>query len=149
MKGGFYIVSMNLHLTTYLSKHPKYKLVFDLSSSLDVESIDTGVFLANALKRCAQEDHLDLCANDVVRKMIGECTHTHPHYGRYVALSNIAILFEPALSLNLETIIEQISKDILLIIQAEGVVENSCFYFLSRQYNLSIDLNNLDYTTID
>lgn len=140
---------MNGHLITYLLKHPKYKLVFDLSSSLDVESVDAGTFLANALQKDAQEDNLDIIANDVFRKMISEHTHTHLQYGRYVALSNIAILFEPELSLNLETIVEQTSKDILLIMQAEGVVENDRFYFLSQQYNLSIDLSHLTYTIIE
>ena len=54
----------------YLSKHPKYKLVFDLSSSLDVESIDAGAYLAYAFQQGAQEDNLDIFANDVFRKMI-------------------------------------------------------------------------------
>lgn len=85
-------------------------------------------------------------ANCAFRKMISQHTYEHSKYGRYAAICNIGILFEPALSLNLETIIEQISKDILLILKTEGIVENDRFYFYSEQYGLSIDLKHLDYT---
>ena len=140
---------MKSDLTTYLSKNPKYRLVFDLSSSLDAESVDAGVYLAEVLRSEVQMKDLDIFASNAVRKMIHKHTYEHPKYGRYAAMRNIGILFEPALSLNLETIIEQISKDELLIIQAEGVVENERFYFLSQQYNLSIDLSHLTYTIIE
>lgn len=140
---------MNTELMTYLSKHPKYKLVFDLSSSLDVESVDTGSYLASVLQSEIENKNLNMYASDSFRKMISHHTYEHPLYGRYAAICNIGILFEPALSLNLETIVEQISKDIWLIIQAEGVVENDRFYFLSQQYNLSIDLCHLTYTIIE
>ena len=140
---------MNTELMTYLSKDPKYKLVFDLSSSLDVESVDTGSFLAGALQWEIENRNLNMYASDSFRKMISQHAQDHSKYGWYAAIRNIGILFEPALSLNLETIVELISKDILLIIQAEGVVENDRFYFLSQQYNLSIDLSHLTYTIIE
>jgi hypothetical protein len=140
---------MNSNLASYLSKNPKYRLVFDLSSSLDVESVDTGAYLADALHAKVQKSNLNMYASDAIRKMIRQHTHEHPEYGRYVALSNIGILFEPALAFNLETIIEQTSKDELLIIQAKGCVANECFFFLSQQDNFSFSLKNLTYTIVE
>ena len=140
---------MNSILYKYLSKNPKYRLVFDLSSSLDVESVDTGAYLADALQSKVQKSNLNMYASDAIRKMIRQHTHEHYDYGRYVALSNIGILFEPALAFNLETIIEQTSKDELLIIQAKGCVANERFFFLSQQDNLSFSLKNLTYTIVE
>ena len=88
-------------------------------------------------------------ASDAIRKMIRQHTHEHSDYGRYVALSNIGILFEPALAFNLETIIEQTSKDELLIIQAKGCVANERFFFLSQQDDLSFSLKDLTYTIVE
>ena len=140
---------MNSNLASYLSKNPKYRLVFDLSSSLDVESVDTGAYLADVLHAKVQKSNLNMYASDAIRKMIRQHTHEHPEYGRYVALSNIGILFEPALAFNLETIIEQTSKDELLIIQAKGCVANECFFFLSQQDSFSFSLKNLTYTIVE
>lgn len=140
---------MNSILYKYLSKNPKYRLVFDLSSSLDVESVDTGAYLADALISKVQKSNLNMYASDAIRKMIRQHTHEHSDYGRYVALSNIGILFEPALAFNLETIIEQTSKDELLIIQAKGCVANERFFFLSQQDDLSFSLKDLTYTIVE
>jgi hypothetical protein len=116
---------------------------------LDVESVDTGAYLADALHAKVQKSNLNMYASDAIRKMIRQHTHEHPEYGRYVALSNIGILFEPALAFNLETIIEQTSKDELLIIQAKGCVANECFFFLSQQDSFSFSLKNLTYTIVE
>ncbi len=140
---------MNINLKTYLTNKPKYKLAFDLSSSLDVESVDAGVYLAYALQSKVQRKNLNMYASDAIRKMIREHTHEHPQYGQYVALSNIGILFEPALAFNLETIVEQTAKYVLLIIQGKGSVVNEQFFFLSPTHNLSINLKNLNYIIIE
>ena len=140
---------MNNSLYKYLLKNPKYRLVFDLSSSLDVESVDTGLYLAEALQTKVKKSNLDMYASEKKKKMIRQHTHEHAAYGRYVAISNIGILFESALAFNLETIIEQTSKDELLIIQAKGCVANERFYFLSQQDNLSFSVKNLTYTIVE
>ena len=140
---------MNSSLSSYLSKNPKYRLVFDLSSSLEVESVDVGTYLADALQTKAQKPNLNMYASDAIRKMIRQNTHEHPEYGRYVAFCNIGILFEPALSFNLETIVEQTAKDELLIIQAKGSIANERYYFLSQQNNNSFSLKNLTYTIVE
>ena len=140
---------MNSSLSSYLSKNPKYRLAFDLSSSLEVESVDVGTYLADALQTKAQKASLNMYASDAIRKMIRQHTHEHPEYGRYVAFCNIGILFEPALSFNLETIVEQTSKDELLIIQANGCIVNERFYFVSQQNNYSFSLKNLTYTIVE
>ena len=140
---------MNINFKAYLSNKPKYKLVFDPSSSLDVESVDAGAYLAKVLQSKVQKKNLNMYASDAIRKMLGEHIHEHPQYGQYVALSNIGILFEPALAFNLETLVEQTAKSILLIIQAKGVVEKDRFYFLSPSHNLSISLKNLNYIVIE
>ena len=136
-------------LQTYLTNKPKYKLVFDPSSSLDVESVDAGAYLANVLQSKVQKKNLNMYASDAIRKMLSEHIHEHPLYGQYVAIKNIGILFEPALAFNLETLVEQTSKSVLLIIQAKGVVEKDRFYFLSPSYNLSISLKSLNYIVIE
>ena len=123
--------------------------MFDPSSSLDVESVDAGAYLAKVLQSKVQKKNLNMYASDAIRKMLGEHIHEHPQYGQYVALSNIGILFEPALAFNLETLVEQTAKSILLIIQAKGVVEKDRFYFLSPSHNLSISLKNLNYIVIE
>ena len=136
-------------LKNYLSQRPKYKLAFDLSSTLDVESVDTGIYLSNVLTSKVSKKNLDMYAGETLRAMIRLHTHDHPEYGRYVALSNIGILFEPSLAFNLETIIEQTSKDLLMIIQAKGKIDNERFYYLSPQNHLTINLKNLTYTVIE
>lgn len=142
-------MQMNDYIKSYLSEKPKYRLMFDLSSSLDVVSVDVGAYIADALQAKTQDLNLNMYASDAIREMIRQHTHEHSVYGRYVALCNIGILFEPALVFNLETIIEQTSKDELLIIQAKGCIANERFFFLSQQDNLSFSLKNLTYITIE
>lgn len=140
---------MNTILETFLSAKPKYKLVFDLSASLEVESVDAGAYLADALQSKLKKNKLDMYAGDAIRKMIRQHTYEHPELGRYVAIENIGILFEPELAFNLESIVEQTSKDELLIIKSKGKIENNKFFFHSSQYSQVINLNNLTYIVLE
>ena len=140
---------MNELLKAYIAKKPKYKLVFDLSASLDVESVNAGAYLAGALQTKLKKNKLDMYAGDAIRMMLRQHTHEHPELGRYVALENIGIIYEPELAFNLESIFEQTSKDELLIIRSKGKVEDNRFFFLSPQQSLSINLNNLTYLVIE
>lgn len=67
---------------------------------------------------------------------------------KYIALSNISILFERELKINMRYLIESLAKNRTLIICSEGEVNDYYFYPFRSNHEISVDLNNLDLTFI-
>lgn len=80
--------------------------------------------------------------------LVLDCSVVDSSLGKYLAIQNIGILFEPELQFNLQAIIEKYSKGQTLIISAPGVVEDGVFYFENRDGGCKINLQNLTYRSV-
>lgn len=83
----------------------------------------------------------------VYRRAMRFATHDYA-LGRYLAIKNIGILFEPDLHHNLEAIIDHYSSCELLIITAPGTIENDEFLFMGDK-DFKINLRGLSYIMVN
>ncbi len=106
--------------------------------------IDMGSLLAKAIEQSIHKKQLPLLAGDIVDGIIKNHVTHNTETGDYVALSNIGILFEPALQLNLHAKFSQWSREYTLIINSEGVVKDNRFYLSTpSDFSYSIDLSDI------
>ena len=88
-------------------------------------------------------------AYDSLKEILNENIHTDQQGRRYLALENFAILFEPALKINLRSLIEDYAKRILLILRIDHLPESSdAYYPFPEDKFFRLDLTDLNYTTL-
>jgi hypothetical protein len=88
-----------------------------------------------------------MIAEEALEKVINGNVVFSEDIGPYIAITNIGVLFEPALQLNLESKFSKWSRTYTLIIDAkEGTIENNRFYLAgSNQMTYSVDLSSITY----
>lgn len=116
-------------IKTYLAQNTRNKLVFCDHSIDGISFVDVGFELSLRLSKSSYDN--DSALTDV----LGQSLH-HDEIGPYLAITNIGILFEPELKLNIRDILDSYSKNQCLIVQTEAE-------FLER-----IDLQGLSYLNI-
>lgn len=116
-------------LTKYINKDSRHKLFFMPLSSSIVSFIDIGQELSQLIEPQINNKRLSLIADDALEKIISSNIVNDKDIGKYVAIKNIGILFEPALKFNLRAKIDSWAKSFILIIDSnEGTVINNIFY---------------------
>ena len=77
----------------YLKQNPKHKLVFSKSEPAGFIFTDLGFEMATRLEGQALPS---VVATETFESVVAKGTKVHPEYGRYVAIKNIGMLFEPS-----------------------------------------------------
>lgn len=137
-------------ISKYLSVGLRHKLFFVSSQDHDVNFVDIGFKLSKAIENNLDNKHLSLLADEKLEKLIKSNVVSNPEIGKYVAIKNIGILFEPKLKLDLRAKFDSWAKSYVLVVDAkEGIMINNTFY-LASAYNssYSIDLSEISYKTI-
>lgn len=130
----------------YLKQNPKHKLVFSKSEPAGFIFTDLGFEMATRLEGQALPS---VVATETFESVVAKGTKVHPEYGRYVAIKNIGMLFEPSLRLNVRMLFESISNDTLLVVCSDGIVQNDTFYFINPKEGFDISLSGLSYLVIE
>lgn len=134
-------------LKNYISSHPRNKLVVSNEMLDDFQYVDIGYELSLIISRL--KNFTPIAVYDSLIRLIDSNIHDSLAYGRYVAISNIGILFESQLELNVRSIIDSISKNYLLVIHTEGEVDNSGVYFLTKTKGIKVDMSGMSYLKLD
>ena len=69
-------------------------------------------------------------------------------FGKYVAISNPGILFEPELKIDFGQFLRNRSANNTLFIKWEGDIDSDWIYFLSREKGIKTSIRNLSYIAI-
>lgn len=137
-------------ISKYLSVGLRHKLFFVSSQDHNVNFVDIGFNLSKAIENKLDNKHLSLLADEKLEELIKSSVVSHPEIGKYVAIRNIGILFEPDLKLDLRAKFDSWAKSYVLIVDAkEGIMINNTYY-LASAYNssYSINLSEISYKTI-
>ena len=118
-----------VEISELVAQNTRNKLVFCGHSIDGISFVDVGFELSLRLSKSSYDN--DSALTDV----LGQSFH-HDKIGTYLAITNIGILFEPELKLNIRDILDSYSKNQCLIVQSDAEL-------LKR-----IDLQGLSHLTI-
>ena len=137
-------------LTKYINTDSRHKLLFMPFSSIEIPFIDIGQELSKSIEFDVNNKRLSLIADEALEKIISYNIVNDKNIGKYVAIKNIGILFEPALKFDLRAKIDSWAKSFILIIDSnEGTVINNIFYLAGDLKNsYSINLTEISNKTI-
>ena len=89
-----------------------------------------------------------MIAEDALNKMFSLGSCKNEQIGEYLAIKNIGILFEPALHIDVKTILKKWSRDYVLIVKLEGEIQNGIFYLSAKATKCFVDLNDITHKII-
>lgn len=137
-------------ISQYLSVGLRHKLFFVLGQNHDINFADIGFYLSKAIENNLDNKHLSLFADERLEELIKDNVISNPEIGKYVAIRNIGILFEPELKLDLRAKFDSWAKSYVLIVDAkEGMIINNIFYLASAcNSSYSINLSEISHKTI-
>ena len=118
------------------------KIVFCQKNIEGISFINVG----HELAKCIQDLNTSSEFACEAKRIFGQ-TLTYDIIGSYLAITNISILFEPQLKLDLRQLIDSFSINKCLIIQKEGEIKDDKFYLMGDNH-FSIDLQGLSYIEI-
>ena len=125
-------------------------LVLSKSALGDYSCVNLGKELAAILQgENPASPAFPIKAYDSLKEILNENIHTEQQGRRYLAVDNFAILFEPALKINLRSLVEDYAKRVLLILCIDHLPESSDAYFpFPEDKSFRLDLTGLNYTTL-
>lgn len=119
---------MNVNFFNNLSETKRYKIYIlqslhdnlnsskNFLTSFDIKIINVGKELSEKLSSVGANRHLDILASEFIPKLIEQNARQIPAFShKIVALENMGILLEPALDLNAEKLLAEISKNVHLL----------------------------------
>lgn len=114
----------------------------------DVSTVDVGRVVSEAIQDLLQSPKLSIRANILVESILSSAVQNHNDYGEIISISNIGILLEPELKIDLTKLIDKFSRDNMLFIQWIGSIANNNLYFLTQQNGIKVELKNLSHIEI-
>lgn len=135
-----------MNIDDFLKLNPKNKLVFTKSETAGFVFTDMGHEMS---VRLVEQTTPSIAAAATFETVAAKGMKHHPDFGKYLAIKNIGILFEPELRLNLRMLFESISHDTLLIVCSNGIIQNETFYFNEPEDGFAINLSGLSHLVIE
>jgi len=129
-------------IVNFLNTNPRNRLIIlQNTNEPDFLFTDIGFELATALKN----KQISMLASDALDGIINRNENSHPLIGKYVAITNIGILMEDALKINVPTFLNSNSQNRSFIVKWEGELNDPLLYFLSKENGKAISLKGISH----
>lgn len=134
----------------FLASSPRHRLlVVRDSKSIPDGTLDLGLSLAQWIKsRGNRDSHFSFDVQSEVFCSMADATFSVSGIGTVIPVSNIGILFEPALGLTPEAFLARFSKNDILVLFWSGTVKGNRLYLPDDSSNCTIDLTEINHLVI-
>lgn len=136
------------NLEEFITGSSRNKLIITTSLSNLVKSVDVGALFSTKIQSLIDDSRLSLKAVMILEELFETNINQSDKFGRYLALHNLGILFEPELKIDFLSLIDKYSRNNALFIHWEGEIENEILFFLSNQKGQKINIKNLSHIII-
>ena len=136
------------NLSTYVNRQSRNNLFFISNEVEGIKYVDIGRLLSGEIENSLEKKRLGMIAEDALRRILSRGSVTNEHIGEYLAIKNFGILFEPALKLDIMSILKNWSRDHVLIVKHEGEIREGVFYLVSNSTKQTINLKEITYKYI-
>ena len=138
----------SMELLSFLKTQSRNKVVFYIEGIKDITEIDLGTELSQVLYNLYDLTKLPMKVLHELEIIMNKATIEHELFGRSLAISNLGILFEPELKVDLKSLLEKYSNTNVLFVKWEGEIDDENLYFLSKEKGLKTNIKNLSHIII-
>ena len=139
---------MESDLLSFLASNSRNKLVFYKDIDLEVMSIDLGLLLSQGIYNLDDKNKLTFKVASELDFLMNESISNHKLYGKIIAISNIGILLEPELKLDINKFFDNYSLNTVLFVKWDGEIDSDFAYFVNKKNSIKIKINNLSHIVI-
>jgi len=139
---------MESDLLSFLASNSRNKLVFYKDIDLEVMSIDLGLLLSQGIYNLDDKNKLTFKVASELDSLMNESISNHKLYGKIIAISNIGILLEPELKLDINKFFDNYSLNTVLFVKWDGEIDSDFAYFVNKKNSIKIKINNLSHIVI-
>ena len=137
--------TMILKIEQFIKSKPRHRLVLSKNYADRCQYVDLGQALSRVLSEDFPTPSIVMKTDDALQDILNSNTLIHSLFGKYIAIDNIAILFEPELRINVKTLIDNWSKSQLVIVKYEGLIEDNYLWLTVPNDHIGVDLKGLSY----
>lgn len=139
---------MNSKIRSFLKLNPRNKLVVISDKELFewLGWINVGNLLSQDIN--IADKKIIFKINQLLDDIIVKNKTQHEEFSETIAIENIGILLEPELKFNFEKFLNDYSQNNALILKWDGEIDTNQLYFLTKNDNHKIDLNNISHIVI-
>jgi len=131
-------------ISTYLQQGTRNKIVFCKDDIEGIKFINVGIELASLLNNQPE----GISGIETIYRQVLNQSQQDKDIGIYLAIENIGILFEPELKIDIRSILSNFSKNQILIVKTEALIDNDNLYFQNINDNVYVSLQDLSFKQI-
>ncbi len=135
-------------ILSYLNTTARNKIIFFKDEIAGIVPTDLGNKIAGSISRIVDDKRLSFKAKIIIDDVLSSSLVKHETYGKLIAISNIGILFEPDLKIDIINLFNSYSSGTPLFIKWEGEIDEGNLFFLSKQNGIKVELKNISHIII-
>ena len=132
----------------YLLTQSRNKIVLHSAEIEDITPIDVGMILSESISSSTENSRLALKAKAIIDDILTSSIFSHKVYGKIIALTNIGILMEPELKIDITSLLDKFSRDMTLFLLWKGEIIDGSLFFLTKENGIEINIKKLSYIAI-
>jgi len=139
---------VNQNLLKYLKSQSRNKIIFFKNDIPEIKTLDVGNKLSLEIKSLVSDSKVGMKSLFIIEELFSNSIEESDLYGKYLAIKNLGILFEPELKINFINLLDKYSSNNTLFVHWEGEEDNENLYFLSKEKGQKISIKNLSHITL-
>jgi hypothetical protein len=120
-------------------------IILDELKSVGARGVDVGQEMAAALEGKENAKYLPALADDALKAILDKGVQSSPAWGTYLGLTNLGILFEPELRLDVLSIFDRYSQNNTLFVEWPGEQEGERLFFISKHKGKQLVLQGMSF----
>lgn len=136
------------NITNYLQYQSRNKIIFYTHNIQGITPLNVGFGLSQKLKSLLNDTKIGMKAHFIIDELFSYSIIEDGSLGKYLALQNLGILFEPELKTDFIQILDKYSSSNTLFVKWDGEIEDGILYFLTKEKGQKIDIKNLSHIVI-
>ncbi|MDA3906929.1 MAG: hypothetical protein PF484_12730 [Bacteroidales bacterium] len=135
-------------ISRYFRSNPRNKIVISTTLFEGITPLDVGKCLSEVIYSFVEDKQLSMKTLSTLEEIFDSAIVNHQLYGKVLMITNIGILFEPILKIDIPKLFERYSNDNALFLHCDGEYENGKLYFLTKKKGIELNLKNLSHLII-
>lgn len=132
----------------YIISQSRNKIIFYKNEIPGIQPLNLGKKLSHEILSIASDAKIGMKSLIIIDELFTSSIRDNSDYGKYLAIQNVGILFEPELKTDFLQILDKYSSSNTLFVKWEGEIEDGILYFLTKEKGQKIDIKNLSHIVI-
>jgi hypothetical protein len=132
----------------YLKSTTRNKIILFQDSIVGIQPVNIGKLVSEKLKNIPINKKFSFKAKLIIDDVFSSCLIEHEEFGKHIAISNIGILFEPELKIDVNNLFNRYSSSNALFVKWEGVLKDENMFFLTEEYGTKLELKNISHISL-